>query len=380
MKVYFDNAATTAIDPEVLKEMVKVLGTNFGNPSSIHSYGREAKALIEKARKTVAGYLNASPAEIFFTGGGTEADNMAIRSTIDSYDIKHIITSPLEHHAVLHSAEEIQREGKAKVSIVKLQKNGHIDLQDLERLLKENSRSLVSLMHANNEIGNLLPIDEVSALCTKYDAIFHCDTVQSVCHYPLDLQKTKVHFIAAAAHKFHGPKGVGFIYINGDLKVHPLIYGGAQERNMRGGTENVAGIVALAKAMEMAYAEMKEHAAHIQGIKNYMIEKLEKTIPGIELNGDAKGRSLYTVLNVMFPPTEDAEMLLMKLDINGIACSAGSACTSGSLKGSHVIEALGIDTSSRPVIRFSFSKYNTKEEVDFCVEKLVAFFKQPVSA
>jgi cysteine desulfurase len=380
MNVYFDNAATTAIDPEVLKEMVSVLGSKFGNPSSIHSYGREAKALIEKARKAVATHLNASPSEIFFTSGGTEADNMAIRSTIDAYNIKHIISSPLEHHAVLHSIEEMVKAGKVKASFVKIKKDGHIDLQDLERLLKENSRSLVSLMHANNEIGNLLPLEEVSVLCAKYDAIFHCDTVQSVCHYPIDLQKVKVHFIAGAAHKFHGPKGVGFIYVNGDLKVHPLIYGGGQERNMRGGTENVAGIVALSKAMELAHKEMKEHAEHIQGIKSYMIEKLESTIPGIEFNGDTKGRSLYTVLNVMFPPTEDAEMLLMKLDISGIACSAGSACTSGSMQGSHVIEALGKNIESRPVIRFSFSKYNTKEEVDFCMEKLKSFFKQPVSA
>jgi cysteine desulfurase len=380
MNVYFDNAATTAIDPEVLKEMVNVLGSKFGNPSSIHSYGREAKALIEKARKAVATYLNASPSEIFFTSGGTEADNMAIRSTIDAYNIKYIISSPLEHHAVLHSIDEMVKAGKVKASFVKIKKDGHIDMQDLERLLKEHPKSLVSLMHANNEIGNMLPIDEVAELCAKYEAIFHCDTVQSVCHYPIDLQKTKVHFIAGAAHKFHGPKGVGFIYVNGNLKIHPLIYGGAQERNMRGGTENVAGIVALSKAMELAHKEMKEHAAHIQGIKDYMIQKLESTIPGIEFNGDTKGCSLYTVLNVMFPPTEDAEMLLMKLDINGIACSAGSACTSGSMQGSHVIEALGKNVDSRPVIRFSFSKYNTKEEVDFCIDKLKAFFKQPVSA
>jgi cysteine desulfurase len=305
---------------------------------------------------------------------------MAIRSTVDAYNIKHIISSPLEHHAVLHSIEEMVKAGKVKASFVKIMKDGHIDLQDLERLLKENPRSLVSLMHANNEIGNLLPLEEVSTLCAKYDAIFHCDTVQSVCHYTIDLQKVKVHFIAGAAHKFHGPKGVGFIYVNGDLKVHPLIYGGGQERNMRGGTENVAGIVALSKAMELAHKDMKEHAEHIQGIKNYMIDKLESTIPGIEFNGDTKGRSLYTVLNVMFPPTEDAEMLLMKLDISGIACSAGSACTSGSMQGSHVIEALGKNVESRPVIRFSFSKYNTKEEVDFCMEKLKSFFKQPVSA
>ncbi|MGP8214075.1 MAG: cysteine desulfurase family protein [Bacteroidia bacterium] len=380
MNVYFDNAATTPIDPEVLKEMVDVLGGKFGNPSSIHSYGREAKSLIEKARKAVAGYLNASPSEIFFTSGGTEADNMAILSATDTYHIKHVITSRLEHHAVLHSLERSEKAGKVKVSYVKLKKDGHIDLTDMERLLKENPRSLVSLMHANNEIGNLLPIEEVGELCARYDAIFHSDTVQSVCHYPLDLQKIKVHFISGAAHKFHGPKGAGFIYINSNYNIYPFIYGGGQERNMRGGTENVAGIVALSKAMEIAHKEMKAHEAHIQGIKNYMIKKLESGVPGIEFNGDAKGRSLYTVLNVMFPPTQDAEMLLMKLDINGIACSAGSACSSGSMKGSHVIEALGKNMDSRPVIRFSFSKYNTKEEVDFCVDKLVSFFKQPVSA
>ena len=379
MKVYLDNAATTALDAEVLTEMVHVLSGKFGNPSSIHSYGREAKSLIEKSRKAVAGYLNVSPAEIFFTSGGTEADNMAIRSAVEAYGIKHIITSPLEHHAVLYSIEELEKQG-IKVSYVKIKPNGHIDLQDLERLLKENPRTLVSLMHANNEIGNILPIEEVGELCAKYDAIFHCDTVQSVSHYPLDLQKIKVHFIAGAAHKFHGPKGSGFIYINSNLKIHPLIYGGGQERNMRGGTENVAGIVGLAKAMELAHKEMKEHEAHIQGIKTYMIEKLEREIPGVEFNGDYKGKSLYTVLNVMFPPTDDAEMLLMKLDINGIACSAGSACSSGSLKGSHVIEALGKNIENRPVIRFSFSKYNTKAEIDFCVTTLKTFFKQPVSA
>jgi cysteine desulfurase len=374
MKVYFDNAATTPMDPEVVKEMIAVLDSKFGNPSSIHSYGREAKAIIEKARKAVASYLNASPAEIFFTSGGTEADNMAIRSAVEAYNIKHIISSPLEHHAVLHSIEELEKAGKVKVHHVKLKKDGHIDLQDLERLLKEYPHALVSLMHANNEIGNLLPIEEVSELCAKYNAIFHCDTVQSVAHYPIDLQKTRIHFIAGAAHKFHGPKGVGFIYINGGLKIAPLIFGGAQERNMRGGTENVAGIAGLSKAMDIAHKEMKEHAEHIQGIKDYMIKKLEADLPGVEFNGDAKGRSLYTVLNVMLPPTDDAEMFLMKLDINGVACSAGSACTSGSMKGSHVIEALGKNIESRPVIRFSFSKYNTKEEVDFVVEKLKTIF------
>ena len=374
MNVYFDNAATTALDPVVLKEMVNVMESKYGNPSSIHAFGREAKALIEKARKSVALSLNASPAEIFFTSGGTEADNMAIRCAVEAYGIKHIISSPLEHHAVLHSIEELVKKGTVKVSHVKLHANGHVDIADLERLLKENPRSLVSLMHANNEIGNLLPIEEVGELCAKYDAIFHSDTVQSLCHYPLDLQKIKVHFITGAAHKFHGPKGNGFLYINSSIKIHPLIYGGAQERNMRGGTENVAGIVGLSKAMELAHAEMKEHAKHIQGIKDYMMQKLEKEIPGVEFNGDAKGRSLYTVLNVMFPPTEDAEMLLMRLDIDGIAASAGSACSSGSSVGSHVIAAICKNIENRPVIRFSFSKFNTKEEVDFVTNQLKVFF------
>ena len=380
MKVYFDNAATTALAPEVLKEMLVIYEGKHGNPSSIHSFGREAKAIVEKARKSVAAMLNCSPAEVFFTGGGTEADNMAIRCSVESHNIKHIISSPLEHHAVLHSIEELVKEGKVKASHVKLTTHGHIDMQDLERLLKENPKSLVSLMHANNEIGNILDITAVGELCAKYDALFHSDTVQSVCHYPIDLQKINVHFITGAAHKFHGPKGVGFLYIKSGVKIHPLIYGGAQERNMRGGTENVAGIIGLAKAMELAHKEMKEHSAHIQELKSYMLNKLEKSIPGVEFNGDMKDKSLYTVLNVMFPVTPDAEMLLMKLDIDGIAASGGSACSSGSSVGSHVIAALGKKVMDRPVIRFSFSKYNTKEEVDYVVEKLKELFPVKVVA
>jgi cysteine desulfurase len=374
MNVYFDNAATTALDAEVIKEMLNVLEHKHGNPSSIHSYGREAKALIEKARKSIAGHLNVSPGEIFFTSGGTEADNMAIRSTIEDYSINHIISSPLEHHAVLHSIEDLVKKGKVTVSHVAVIGNGHIDLDDFQKLLEKHPGSLVSLMHANNEIGNLLPIEEVGELCKKYNAIFHCDTVQSVCHYPLDLQKIKVDFIAASAHKFHGPKGTGFIYINGSRKVSPLIHGGGQERNMRGGTENVAGIVGLSKAVEIAYSHMKDHAAHIQGLKSHMINHLEKELLGVEFNGDAKGDSLYTVLNVMLPESDDYEMMLMKLDMEGIAASAGSACSSGSNVGSHVISALGKDIERRPVIRFSFSKYNTIAEVDFCIDVLKSFY------
>jgi cysteine desulfurase len=374
MNVYFDNAATTALDAEVIKEMLNVLENKHGNPSSIHSFGREAKAMIEKARKTIAVHLNVSPSEIFFTSGGTEADNMAIRSTVEDYSINHIISSPLEHHAVLHSIEDLVKKGKVTLSHVAIKENGHIDLDDLQKQLIKYPGSLVSLMHANNEIGNLLPIEEVGELCKKYNAVFHCDTVQSVCHYPLDLQKIKVDFIAASAHKFHGPKGTGFIYINGSRKVSPLIHGGGQERNMRGGTENVAGIVGLSKAVEIAYTHMKEHADYIQGIKNYMMNRLEAELTGAEFNGDAKGDSLYTVLNVMLPESDDYEMMLMKLDMEGIAASAGSACSSGSNVGSHVIAALGKNIDRRAVIRFSFSKFNTLAEVDFCVDTLKSFY------
>ena len=374
MNVYFDNAATTSLDTEVVKEMLKVLESKHGNPSSIHSYGREAKAMIEKARKSIAGYLNASPSEIFFTSGGTEADNMAIRCTVEDYNIKHIISSPLEHHAVLHSIEALVKAGKVTFSHVTVKPNGHLDLQDLEKQLEKHSSSLVSLMHANNEIGNILPIEEVGELCKKHNAIFHCDTVQSVCHYPIDLQKINVDFIAASAHKFHGPKGIGIIYINGKRKISPLIYGGGQERNMRGGTENVSGIIGLSKAFEIAYSHMDEHAKHIQGIKTHMISRMEKELKGVEFNGDAKGNSLYTVLNVMLPATDDYEMMLMKLDMDGIAASAGSACSSGSNVGSHVIASLGKNIDRRPVIRFSFSKYNTIAEADFCIDTLKSYY------
>ena len=374
MKVYLDNAATTALAPEVLKEMLQALDCKYGNPSSIHAYGRETRAIVEKARKSIAIMLNCSPAEIFFTSGGTESDNMAIRCTTEAYQIKHIISSPLEHHAVLHSIEELEKKGMVKVSHVTLLDDGHIDMNSLENLLKQNPGSLVSLMHANNEIGNITDIIAVGELCEKYKALFHSDTVQSICHYPIDLQKIKVHFITAAAHKFHGPKGTGILYIRGGVKIPPLIYGGAQERNMRGGTENVAGIAGIAKAIEMAHTDMKQHAEHILGLKTYMMQKLEENIPGAEFNGDAKGNSLYTVLSVMFPATPDAEMLLMRLDIDEIAASAGSACSSGSNAGSHVMAALGKNLPDRPVIRFSFSKYNTKEEVDYVVERLCELF------
>ncbi len=373
MKVYLDNAATTPLDKEVLDAMLPYMQNHYGNPSSIHSYGRQTRAAIEGARKTVAKLLNCSPAEIFFTSGGTEADNQAIRCSIFDMGITHAITSRIEHHAVLHTLEALEHSGKIKLSLVNLTPEGHIDLVHLEELLKTNERSLISLMHANNEIGNLLPLKKVSELAVKYNAIFHSDTVQTMGHYEINLKDIKIHFLTCAAHKFHGPKGVGFLYINGDVKIKPFIYGGAQERNMRGGTENVYGIIGLAKALEIAHRDMKAHHDHIQGLKDYMIDQLKKEIPGVKFNGACNENCLYTVLNVQFPPTENAEMLLFNLDINGIAASGGSACSSGSNQGSHVLRGIGSDME-RPSIRFSFSKYNTKEEIDFVLEKLKTFF------
>ncbi len=379
MKVYFDNAATTPLDIEVLNEMLPYLTEHFGNPSSIHSFGRKTRSGVEAARKMVAKSLNVSPSEIFFTSGGTEADNMAIRCSIHDMGIKHAITSKIEHHAVLHTLEKLAEEGIIKLSFVNLSAKGHIDLIHLEQLLKDNERSFVSLMHANNEIGNLLPLKETGEICSIYNAIFHSDTVQTIGHYAMDLQKIKIHFVTCSAHKFHGPKGVGFLYIRGNVKINPLIFGGGQERNMRGGTENLYGIIGLSKALEIALRDMDDHQKHIIGIKKYMIAQLKVSFPHLEFNGDSENCGLYTVLNVHFPPTENAEMLLFNLDIAGIAVSGGSACASGSDVGSHVLRGIGCDVSN-PSIRFSFSKFNTIEEVDFVVNKLKELFKINVTA
>ncbi len=373
MKIYLDNAATTAIHPEVVETMIPMMRNQFGNPSSIHAFGREVRSALETARKKVAQLLKTTPAELFFTSGGTEANNMALRCCIHDLGIKHAITSPLEHHAVLHTLEDLAHRGEIKLSLVKVDTQGHVDLADLEKLLKENDRTLVSLMHANNEIGTLLPLQQVGEICRKYDAIFHSDTVQTMGHFTHDLSTLPIDFVTCAAHKFHGPKGVGFLYINNRIKIKPFITGGAQERNMRGGTENVYGIVGLAKALEIAYENIDHDLHYIKGLKTYMHDRLLNEIPGIEFNGDVSDNSLYTVLNVSFPPTDISEMLLFNLDIAGIACSAGSACTSGTNVGSHVLT--GIQSSpDRPAIRFSFSRYNTKDELDYCVEKLKELF------
>ena len=370
MRVYLDNAATTPLDPEVMKEMCKVMENTYGNPSSIHSHGREARTLIERSRKTVANLLGTSPSEIFFTSSGTEADNMAIRCGIVDHNIKHAITSRIEHHAVIHTFEALEKAGVIKLSFVNLDSKGNIDYEHLETLLKDNERRFVSIMHANNEIGTLSDIERIGDLCETYNAIYHCDTVQTMGHYKHDLSKLKAHFVVCSAHKLHGPKGVGFLHINHRIKIKPLIYGGAQERNMRGGTENIYGIVGLAKALDMAYAEMEQHQQHIQGLKTYMIDQLKESITGIEFNGEtAPDKSLYTVLNVSFPEMEMADMLLFNLDIAGISASGGSACSSGSDIGSHVLTAIAA-SPSRPSVRFSFSKNTTKEEIDYTVAKV----------
>lgn len=374
MRIYLDNAATTPLDPEVFQEMTKVMLDCFGNPSSIHSHGREGRTLIEKSRKAIAKLLNVSPAEIFFTSGGTEADNMAIRRGIEDHGITHAITSPLEHHAVLHTLEELELSNSITLQFLSVDAKGNVDLQQLEDLLQNNPRTFVSLMHANNELGTLLDIARVSDICQRHNALFHCDTVQTIGHFEFDLSKLHVDFITCAAHKLHGPKGTGFIYINHNVKIKPLLYGGAQERNMRGGTENIYGIVGLAKALELAYKDMEDDRNHILGLKTYMIRQLQTYIQGCEFNGEIHpGKSLYTVLNVAFPPMEMSDMLLFNLDIAGISVSGGSACSSGSNIGSHVLTAIGADPN-RPSVRFSFSKYNTKDEIDIVVSKLRELF------
>ncbi|TXH20430.1 MAG: cysteine desulfurase [Chitinophagaceae bacterium] len=372
-RIYFDNAATTALSKEVLDAMLPFMTTSFGNPSSIYSYGRETRLAVENARKSVAKNLGAHPREIFFTSGGTESNNTAILCSIRDLECKHIITSPIEHHAVLHTVEHYACEKNITSSFVKLLPNGHINLEDLEaQLAAQKTKTLVSLMHANNEIGNLLPIKAVSKLCRQYGAVFHADCVQTVGHYPIDLSKIDIDFISGAGHKFHGPKGIGILYINSRVNVKPIIFGGGQERSMRAGTENLYGIIGFAKALEIAMEGFEKDSAYILELKNYMAEQLKATIPGVAFNGDTFDKSLYTVLNVAFPITTKSEMLLFNLDMSQICASGGSACSSGANQGSHVINAIEHQDNTT-AIRFSFCKHNTKEEVDRVVEKLKDF-------
>lgn len=375
MKIYLDNAATTPLDPEVFEAMKPFLLEDFGNPSSTHAHGRKVRAAIESSRKKIAELLNCTPGEIIFTSGGTEADNTIIRSAIETYSIKHAISTPIEHHAVIHTLENLQTQG-VELHHVKLDSKGHVDLSHLEEFLNQFPGSLVSLMHANNEIGNLLDLELVGRLCEKYKAYLHSDTVQTMGHYRHDLKKIKIHGMAAAAHKFHGPKGVGFMYLNKDKKIRQFMHGGAQERNMRGGTENVTGIIGMAKALEICYREMEAHETYIRNLKWLMINRLKEVLPGVSFHGDSENldRSLYTVLNVSLPESEENEMLLFNLDMQGISASGGSACSSGASTGSHVLGALYPD-SKRGAVRFSFSKFNTPAEIDQVANKLAEIYK-----
>ena len=374
-RVFLDNAATTPMAPEIIDLMCELMQTHFANPSSVHSFGRESKIVIENARKTIAGILNTSPGSIFFTSGGTEADNMAIKCAINDHKITHAITSKLSHPAVLYPLENLAAEGKIKLSYIDTNESGEVSLDHLKELLANNDRTFVSIMHANNEIGTIQDIKQIGDICREYKAIFHSDTVQTMAHFPFNLQELNIDFMAASAHKFHGPKGVGFIYVSEDIQINPLLRGGGQERNMRAGTENIYGIAAMAMAMEMAYANLEEEVAYIKGLKQYMIKQLKSEINDVQFYGKCTDleNSLYTVLSCSFPETAMAEMLLFNLDILGIACSGGSACSSGSSTGSHVLSAIAPD-STRPGVRFSFSKYNTKEEIDYTIEKLKGLF------
>lgn len=369
-RIYLDNAATTAVDEAVVQAMIPYLTQKFGNPSSIYSFGRETRMAVESARKTVARLLGAQPAEIFFTSGGTESNNFAIQSSVRDLGCTRIITSRVEHHAVLHTIEFLEQQQQVKVEYVKLLPNGHVDLEDLERRLSAaGEKTLVSLMHGNNEIGNLLPLERVGQLCRAHGAYFHSDTVQTVGHFPMQLESLQVDFATGAAHKFHGPKGVGILYVNQRVKIHPLVFGGGQERNMRAGTENVYGIVGFSRALELATERHASDLAHITDVKSYMHEQLKARFPEVSFHGDCLGQSLYTVLNVGFPKNDKSEMLLMNMDIRHICASGGSACSSGAESVSHVIQTL-MPVEDRVVVRFSFCRHNTREEVDQVIQVL----------
>jgi cysteine desulfurase len=371
MEVYLDNAATTPIANEVIKEIEPYLHTYFGNPSSTHSFGRKTKNAIEINRRKIANFINADTNEIVFTSGGTEADNMAMRCAVVDLGVKRIITSKIEHHAVGHTAECLKNSHHTEIIYLTTDEFGNPSIGELKEYLKKDVRTLVSLMHANNEIGTLLPIEEVSSICHEHQHVyFHSDTVQTMGHYKFDVKKLKIDFLVCSAHKFHGPKGIGFLYVNKNLHLNPIITGGSQERGHRGGTENLYGIIGLGKAMELAFTDLEDHQEHVQNLKTHLIEQLRKIDSRIKFNGELNiQKSLYTVISVRFPKDICNSMLLFSLDIHGIATSGGSACSSGSTKGSHVLAELP-DQDDYQSVRFSFSRYNTKKEVEFTLDKI----------
>jgi cysteine desulfurase len=376
MNVYLDNAATTPVAPEVVEAMIPVLYHHFGNPSSTHAFGREAKALLETSRRSIAQALNCAPSELIFTSGGTEADNMALHAAVTQLGVKRIITTSIEHHAVGHTAEALKVSDGIEVVNLALDSKGNVSLQELEQLLQVPTPTIVTLMHANNEIATMLPLELVAKLCRQYGAYFHSDTVQTMGHYHFDLAALDIDFITCAAHKFHGPKGIGFLYVNKKTRVNPLIHGGSQERGLRGGTENIAGVVGLAKAIELAYTDLEAHQNHVWGLKSYMISRLQALFPEVLFHGETSyEKALYTVLNVCLPATAKAGLLLFTLDLKGVAVSGGSACTSGATKGSHVLEGIGGDMS-RPNARFSFSRFTTKEEIDYALQQIEEVYQK----
>ena len=378
--VYFDSAATTQLREEVVEKMTRVLKENYGNPSSTHSFGRSSKSLVEQARKTVAGILNVKASEIVFTSGGTEADNLALNSAVRDLGVERIITSKIEHHAVLYTVDQLKECFEIEVEYVNLDSRGNIDLSDLEsRLKNSDKKTLVSLMHVNNEIGNMIDLKKTAELIKSHNALFHSDTVQSIGHFNLDLNEIPVDFTAVSAHKFHGPKGVGFAFIRRNSGLKPLIFGGEQERGHRAGTEGVHNIVGLEESLKLAYENLEEEKEYTLSLKKYFIESLKKEIPGVTFNGECENfeKSTYTLINVCLPLSpEKALMLLFQLDLKGIACSKGSACQSGSEKGSHVLNAfLSEEDIKKPSLRFSFSRFNTKEEIDYVIKTLKEFIE-----
>ena len=375
--VYFDNAATTAIRPEVIDRMTEVLKNNFGNASSTHSYGRSSKALLEQCRKNIASYFNANASEIIFTSGGTEADNLALRSAVRDLGVDEIITSRIEHHAVLHTAEQLEEEYNIKLSFVDVTDCGLINYEHLQSLLEKSNHALVSLMHINNEIGTILDIQKVADLCKANNALFHTDTVQSVGHFKIDLSRIPIDFMAASAHKFHGPKGVGFCFVRKESGLKPLIFGGEQERGVRAGTESIHNIAGMDEALKISYSNLEEEHKYVTDLKTYFIAELKNAIPDISFNGSCNNfeQSTYTLLNVALPiAREKVAMLQFQLDLKGIACSKGSACQSGSNMQSHVLTAVLSEADlNKPSIRFSFSIYNTKDEIDYVIDVLKEF-------
>jgi cysteine desulfurase len=371
MKVYLDNAATTPIAKEVISEIEPYLSIYFGNPSSTHSFGRKTKNALEITRKKIANFINAKNNEIIFTSGGTEADNIALRCAVIDLKVERIITTKIEHHAVGHTAEDLKVSNGTEIVYLKTDSFGNPSIEELKKLLKEPTKTLVSLMHANNEIGTLLPIEEIAQICNKHSHVFfHSDTVQTMGHYLFDVQKLGIDFLTCSAHKIHGPKGIGFLYLNKNLSINPLITGGSQEREQRAGTENIYGIIGLGKAMEIAYSNLKNHHEHVQGLKTKMISELVNLDKRISFNGETQSdKSLYTVLNVCFPKEVCNSMLLFSLDIHGIAASGGSACSSGSNIGSHVLAELPNQENCQSV-RFSFSRFTTIEEIDYTLDKI----------